>query len=202
MGIQSSRQRPRRQRVCPHVPFHIWTTPSRRLVGTHRFSPVLDLALSPCECKCLSPAKMGEGSADPRIVGARWRHSGQFGPARNIWRGWRTRGGAGFRPRPRCAPRSCEQTPPATSRSTPESSVSALSAFGTVFSEKHTEESEYYETRWSIAPKVVNYADRSTNSKSQASNGHDPEGTPARALPPRALPFRQSARGKPTACGH
>lgn len=86
MGIQSSRQRPRRQRVCPHVPFHIWTTLSRRLVGTHRFSPVLDLALSPCECKCLSPAKMGEGSSDPRVVGARWRRSGQFGPARNAWR--------------------------------------------------------------------------------------------------------------------
>lgn len=83
MGIQSSRQRPRRQRVCPHVPFHIWTTLSRRLVGTHRFSPVLDLALSPCECKCLSPAKMGEGSSDPRVVGARWKRSGQFGPARN-----------------------------------------------------------------------------------------------------------------------
>lgn len=51
MGFQSSRQRPRRQRVCPHVPFHTRTTLSRQLMGTHRFSPILDLALSLCECK-------------------------------------------------------------------------------------------------------------------------------------------------------
>jgi hypothetical protein len=59
VGNQSSRQRPRRQRVCPHVPFHIRTTLSRRLVGTHRFSPVLDLALSLCECKYSAPLEAG-----------------------------------------------------------------------------------------------------------------------------------------------
>ena len=83
MGIQSSRQRPRRQRVRPHVPFHIWTTLSRRLVGTHRFSPVLDLALSPCECKYLLPAMTGAGRCEPRVLGAGGRRRGHFGPARN-----------------------------------------------------------------------------------------------------------------------
>jgi hypothetical protein len=90
VGNQSSHQRPRRQRVCPHVPFHIRTTLSRRLVGTHRFSPVLDLALSPCECKYSSPAT-GDGreqfrdSADSRRAHAAVKASQprQFGPARN-----------------------------------------------------------------------------------------------------------------------
>lgn len=72
MGNQSSHQRPRRQRVSPYVPFHIRTTLSRRLVGTHRFSPVLDLALSPCECKYSSSADAGARSAAGRTLGAPW----------------------------------------------------------------------------------------------------------------------------------
>src|SRR5699024_7894991 len=105
LGNQSSRQRPRRQRVSPYVPFHIRTTLSRRLVGTHRFSPVLDLALSPCECKYSSPAVTSPAERDgsptgyspgaggrpdlrlleqvPRILGAResqhHRHDDRFG---------------------------------------------------------------------------------------------------------------------------
>src|SRR5699024_4784391 len=63
-------QRPRLQRVLPYVPFHIRTTLSRRLVGTHRFSPVLDLALSPCECKYSSPAVTAPRSATGHSLGA------------------------------------------------------------------------------------------------------------------------------------
>src|SRR5699024_7601895 len=74
-------------------------------VGTHRFSPVLDVALSPCECKYSSPAVTSPAERDgaptgyspgaggrtdlrllekvPRILGARerqhHRHDDRFG---------------------------------------------------------------------------------------------------------------------------
>src|SRR5699024_12853965 len=44
---------------------------SRRLVGTHRFSPVLDLALSPCECKYSSPVVTQHTERDGSLIGRR-----------------------------------------------------------------------------------------------------------------------------------
>lgn len=38
-------------------------------MGTHRFSPVLDLALSPCECKYSSPAVTSPAERDGALTG-------------------------------------------------------------------------------------------------------------------------------------
>ena len=83
----------------------------------------------------------------------------------------------------------CELTPPAPRRSTPATSPSVLSAFGTAYSEMHTEECEHYGSRWSITPIDPCPA----SGRHQMGTGPRPRGLPpAGSLPPARTEKRRA----------